>query len=156
MTSSQIFLIGFALFRVYMKQWKTPENGKKFDPYFRQAEKKYGLPRGLLSRMAYQESRFRPDIISGQTKSKAGAVGLMQIIPAYHPNVNPLDPVASIDYAASFMAALHRQFKSWRLALGAYNWGAGNMKKYLSKTKIMPVETRNYISNIAGDVGFIL
>ncbi len=49
----------------------------------------YNLPKNLLARVAYQESHFRPSIINGTQKSSKGAVGIMQIIPKWHPNVDP-------------------------------------------------------------------
>ena len=103
-------------------------------------------------RLAYQESRFRPDIISGQTVSSAGAVGIMQIVPRWHPEVNALDPAAAIAYAGKFLASLYRQFGTWELALQAYNWGPGNLKKYLAQGGTLPVETANYSGQILTDI----
>lgn len=119
-----------------------------------QAEAVNGIPPLMLARLAYQESRFRQDIISGQKISSAGAVGIMQIVPRWHPDVNPLDVGASIRYAAKYLASLYRQFGSWELALQAYNWGPGNLSKYL-KGQIggMPTETANYSRQILADVG---
>lgn len=115
------------------------------------AEDKYGIPRDLLARQAYQESRFRPDIIDGTTKSPAGAEGFMQIVPAYHPDVDPLDTPAAIDYAGKIMAGWYNQFGSWDLALAAYNAGPGNVKKYGNAVPPF-TETQNYVAQIMGDV----
>lgn len=115
------------------------------------AETANGLPSGLLARLLYQESRYRPEIINGTVKSRAGAVGIAQIIPRWHPGVNPLDPLASIDYAAAYLAKLYRQFGAWPLALAAYNWGPGNVAK--NGLTGAPTETRNYWSQILADLG---
>lgn len=117
------------------------------------AEARHGIPSDLLVRLAYQESRFRQDIITGKVVSSAGAVGIMQIVPRWHPNVNPLDPSAAINYAANYLASLKRQFGSWQLALQAYNWGPGNLKKYLTQGGSLPAETSNYSSQILADIG---
>lgn len=115
------------------------------------AEAKYGIPTDLLARQAYQESRFRPDIISGLNASPAGALGLMQIVPKYHPTAEPLNTPAAIDYAARFMAQLRAQFGSWPLALAAYNAGPGNVSKY--GNQVPPFnETQNYVAQISADV----
>jgi len=133
--------------------WETPDNGKKYDVYFRQAELINNLPPGLLSRIAYQESRFREDIITGATKSSAGAVGLMQIVPKWHPDVNPLDPIASINYAGEYMARLYNRFGDWKTALAAYNWGQGNVaRKGINR---LPQETANYVRDISRDIGLV-
>lgn len=137
--------------RGYSSTWEIPEKGLKFAGYFDDAERRYSLPEGILSRMAYQESRFRDDIITGEVKSSAGATGLMQIIPRYHPNVDPLDPVASIYYAAKYLKGLYNQFGTWAQALAAYNWGPGNLDEFGIANA--PSETRNYVMQISNDIG---
>lgn len=115
------------------------------------AETKYGIPHDLLARQAYEESRFRPDIINGTTPSSAGALGIMQIVPRFHPTATPLEPASAIDYAGNFLASLYRQFGSWPLALAGYNAGAGNVTKY--GNQIPPFdETQKYVAEITADV----
>lgn len=126
------------------------EKGAKYLPILWAAEDKYGIPRDVLARLAYQESRFRDDIITGKTVSSAGALGIMQIVPKFHPGVDPLNVPAAIDYAGKFLAQQKKQFGSWSLALAAYNAGPGNVGKYGG---IPPfTETRNYVSQILADV----
>lgn len=148
--------IGLAIFAtaggVALVYWKRSANAAKFLPALNAAEDAYDIPRDLLARVAYQESRFRDDVISGKTVSGAGAQGIMQIVPRWHPNVNPLDPYAAINYAAGFLASLKKQFGSWRLALAAYNWGAGNLSKNLNTPGTWPQETLDYVSQIVKDV----
>ena len=115
------------------------------------AEDRYGIPRDLLVRQAYEESHFRPDIISGATVSAAGALGIMQIVPKFHPTADPLNVTAAIDYAAGFLSTLHEQFGSWSLALAAYNAGPGNVHKY-GNTVPPFAETQKYVADIIGDV----
>ncbi|MBZ0105526.1 MAG: lytic transglycosylase domain-containing protein [Sulfuricella denitrificans] len=120
------------------------------------AESVNSIPANMLARLAYQESHFRQDIISGQKISSAGAVGIMQIVPRWHPDVDPLDPFASIAYAGRYLASLYRQFGRWDLALQAYNWGPGNMAAYLAgRIQNMPIETANYSRQILADIGSI-
>lgn len=138
-------------------QWQKvaarPENAR-YIALLNAAEQKYGIPQNLLVRLAYQECRFREDIIAGRTVSAAGAVGIMQIVPRWHPDVNPLVPELAIDYAGKFLSGLHRQFGTWELALQAYNWGSGNLKKYLNnQTATLPRETQNYSNQILADLG---
>lgn len=132
--------------------------GEKYRPLFDRAEAQYSLPQGLLFRQAFQESRFRDDIVSGETRSPAGAVGIMQIIPKWHPEIGErgaLDPAIAIPYAAKFMRQLYNQFGSWEKALAAYNWGPGNLQKQPDPYK-WPTETRNYVTSIARDVPAVL
>jgi soluble lytic murein transglycosylase-like protein len=124
---------------------------------FSSAGAQHGLPAGLLEAVAYRESRFRQDIIDGTTRSSAGAVGIMQIIPRWHPEVGEagaLDPNRAIPYAAKYLQQLHRQFGTWPLALAAYNWGQGNLAKWQSGTiSSWPTETRVYVEEITRNAG---
>ena len=114
------------------------------------AELREGLPHDLLARLLWQESHYRPEIINGSVASPAGALGIAQIVPRWHPGVDPLDPFASIDYAARYLRDLRRQTGSWKMALAAYNWGIGNL---LGKGwNMAPLETRNYVADISGDL----
>lgn len=115
-------------------------------------ERKHNMPVGLLVRLAYQESRFRKDVITGYKVSRAGALGIMQIVPRWHPGVNPLNPGEAIEYAGNYLASLYRQFGTWELALQAYNWGQGNLRKYLVQGGALPSETSNYSGQILADL----
>lgn len=138
--------------------WAIPElNRKRAAPFlgaFAAAESKYGLPPDLLNRVAYQESRYNPD-----AKSPVGAIGIMQFMPATAAEfgINPLNPLQSIDAAGRYLAQLYKMFNSWPIAIAAYNWGPGNMRKHLAKhgglnVAAIPDETRKYLS-IASDIG---
>lgn len=132
-------------------RWQVPDRAAPYIERIRTAERKHGLPHNLLARVLYQESRYRDDIINGEVLSSAGAVGIAQIVPRWHPDVDPLNVSAAIDYAGQYLAQLHRQFGSWPLALAAYNWGPGNVST--KGPASYPEETRNYVAQITGDVG---
>ncbi len=131
---------------------------KKADVYLsalKRSESSNGLPNGLLVRMAYQESRFRPEIIFGGENS-AGAIGILQIIPRWHPDVDPSNPYDSIDYAGGLMRRLFERFGQWDKALAAYNWGETNVsKRWTGDYNDLPMETKNYILEIGADVGVV-
>jgi len=134
-------------------KWKQAKNAEKYLPALRAAELRYGLPPDLLARVAYQESRFRDDIVNGTTRSSAGAVGLMQVVPRWHPTLGEagaLDPARAIDYAGNYLRQLHVQFKSWPLAVAAYNAGPGNVQKYKGVPPF--AETQNYVKQVFGDL----
>lgn len=131
--------------------WKTPEKGLKYEPEFKMAEMYYNIPKGLLSRMAYQESRYNPFAVSA-----AGAKGLMQFMPKTWAewktgDYDILDPKAQIAAAAKYMRWLYSRTNSWTLALAAYNWGIGNLEK--KGFQSAPKETRVYVAEISKDVG---
>jgi soluble lytic murein transglycosylase-like protein len=145
-----MLILGAAMLAKKSRAWKDSPKAQPFLARLASAERKYGLPTDLLARIAYQESRWRDDIVTGALKSSAGAVGLMQIVPAYHPGVNPLDVSAAIDYAGKYIQQLYRQFGRWDLAVAAYNAGPGNVKKYAG---IPPFrETQNYVREVFADL----
>ncbi|WP_432209983.1 lytic transglycosylase domain-containing protein [Marinobacter alkaliphilus] len=135
--------------------WQPPERAAPYLDIIRETEEAEGLPFNLLARVLYQESRYRPDIIDGRTVSSAGAQGIAQIVPRWHPNVDPLDPVAAIRYAGGYLRDLYSMFGNWEQALAAYNWGPGNLSKVKNDPNWLaraPLETRNYVTQIGGDV----
>ena len=104
-------------------------------------EKKYKMPSGILQNIAYHESRYNPNAISHK-----GAIGIMQIHPRWHKGVNPYNPFASIKYGAKYLNLLYKQFGSWEVALAAWNWGQGNVRKYTFYKA--PRETKAFIKNV--------
>ena len=130
------------------KAWALPDAGMQWEAEFRDAERLFGLPDDLLARMAQQESSYQPDAVS-----TAGAVGLMQIVPRWHPGVDPLDPLASIYYAGRYMRENYDRFGTWSEALAAYNWGPTALAEHGLANA--PEETRNYVTAITGDLGII-
>jgi cell wall-associated NlpC family hydrolase len=115
---------------------------------FAAAEKKYGLPSGMLAAVAQQESGGNANAVSA-----AGAEGLMQLMPstAASHGVNAFDANQAIDAAGSILAGDLSQFGSVQLALAAYNAGAGAVQQYGG---IPPyTETQNYVRNITAMMG---
>ena len=121
---------------------------KKYAPLVKAAEKKYGLPDNLLARLIQNESRYKPN-----ATNPSGAQGIAQIIPRWHPGVDPFNPIEAIPYAAKYLARLHKRFGSWDKALAGYNYGPTNVSKLINKYgkywKLrLPIETKNYIWDI--------
>lgn len=150
-------LVGY----IVMKKWELPKTAAPYLVEIRNAESVNGLPHDLLARLLYQESHFRPDIITGALKSAAGAIGIAQIVPKFHPGVDPLDPVASIRYAGQFLAQLKKQLGTWDKAVAGYNTGAGNVQKAIAKAanaksdwlNFVADETKAYVREILSDIG---
>lgn len=144
--------VGLFIMTVPRRRWQTPPAGEEFEPYFELASNRYGLPPGLLSRVAYQESRY--DV---RARSGAGAEGIMQIVPRWHPGVEPgdEDPIDDIFYAAKVLRQWRDRFGSWELALAAYNGGPTRLAEVLESGddwfSLMPEETQNYVRAIGAD-----
>ncbi len=120
----------------------------RYNNLFIEAGNKYDIDPQLLAAVAKQESGFNP-----AAKSSAGALGLMQFMPATARSmgVDPLIPEQAVDGAARMLRDLKVKFGSIPLALAAYNAGPGNVQKYGG---IPPFrETQNYVKNILSMVG---
>lgn len=135
--------------------WKVNEY-PKYASAIREVERRYGIPQDLLGRILYQESRFRTDVIAGTNRSPVGALGIAQFMPdtAREMGVNPLDPFDAIDGAGRYLKKMHGLFGNWREAMMAYNWGPGNVRKWLQAGKgyPAPMETSTYIAQVTADV----
>lgn len=145
--------------RVVGAAWVPPSSAAPYLSAIATAERVNGIPENLLARLLYQESAFRPDVISGQVTSSAGALGIAQIIPRWHPGVDPLEPYGAIAYAGRYLAQLKQRFGTWDKALAAYNWGQGNLATVITQSgaawlddAALPNETRNYVAAITRDV----
>lgn len=100
------------------------------------------MPVGLFLAQISQESGWNP-----KARSPAGAIGIAQIVPRWHPGVNPNDPVASLKYAARLMASHYKKYGTWKDALSAYNSGRPwEVGQGIS-------ETNNYVKTILGKAG---
>lgn len=110
---------------------------------FIKAGQKYNISPALLAAVAKAESGFNPRAVSS-----AGARGLMQIMPgtAKGLGVNPMIPAQAVDGAARLLRSGLKEFGSVKLALAAYNAGAGAVHRY---NGVPPYsETQNYVRRV--------
>lgn len=116
-----------------------------------------------LALLPFVESAFNP-----QALSVARAAGMWQFIPStgkdYDLKQNVFrddrrDVLASTRAALDYLSRLHQMFGDWHLALAAYNWGEGNVKKAIARNEKaslpidyaslrMPAETRLYVPKL--------
>lgn len=111
----------------------------------RQAARKHNVPEELFLRLVQQESGWNP-----HAESHKGALGLAQLMPgtAQLLGVNPHDPKQNLEGGARYLSWQYRKFKSWRLALAAYNAGPKAVEEHGG---IPPYkETQNYVKVIWG------
>jgi cell wall-associated NlpC family hydrolase len=104
-----------------------------------------GVPASLIAAVAQQESGFNAGAVS-----KAGAEGIMQLMPATAKGLgvtDPLDATQSINGGADYLASLLQRFGgNTTLAVAAYNAGPGAVLKYGG---VPPYpETQHYVRNV--------
>lgn len=126
-------------------------NGAKFASLISGASDTYGVPQEILQNLLQQESGMNPNAVSSK-----GAQGVAQFMPgtAKDRGVQPFNPDSAIPGAASYLSDLSKQFNgNWGLALAAYNWGPGNVQKWVQSgadPKKLPKETASYVEAITG------
>ena len=111
-------------------------------PVIAAAERRNGLPSGLLDALVEVESGGRPHSISG-----AGAMGPGQLVPSTARLLGVSDPFDSeegVDGSARYLAEQLRRFRSIRLAVAAYNAGPG----VVAAGEAWPDETRAYVEQV--------
>lgn len=111
------------------------------------------LPVDFFVRLIWRESRFRPDVMGPVTANGQRAEGIAQFMPATaaeHNLTEPFNPSAALPKSGEFLAKLRDQFGSLGLAAAAYNAGAQRVRDYLSGSKSLPAETRNYVFATTG------
>lgn len=133
-----------------MSSWK--DGGETYLPGLGAAEITFGIPAGLLARIAFQESSWKTSVVNGTEKSAAGCVGLMQLNPRFFPDAGH-NWQADVVIAAKYLASLYQRFHDWQLACAAYNWGPTAVAHYLADENMdLPTETRRYVNQVFSDV----
>ncbi|MEM9708839.1 MAG: lytic transglycosylase domain-containing protein [Pseudomonadota bacterium] len=111
----------------------------------RGAARRHGIPEDLFLRLVQQESGWNPKALSHK-----GAYGLAQLMPATARSlgVNRNDPLQNLEGGARYLRAQFNRFRSWRLALAAYNAGPEAVERHGGVPPYR--ETQGYVRAILG------
>ncbi len=129
---------------------KGTENRKKYTKeeilnIISEVSAKHGVNEKLVRALIKQESGFNPTVVS-----KAGAEGLMQLMPETAKALgvaDAKDPVQNVDGGVRYLKSMMKKYKgNLLLALAAYNAGPGAVDKYGGVPPYK--ETQNYVKNI--------
>ncbi len=141
---------------------RMAERGGRYLFHIVEEVQKRGLPTELAL-LPFVESAFNPEAMS-----HASASGMWQFMPATGKVFNlkqnvfrddRRDVLASTKAALDYLQKLHGMFGDWHLALAAYNWGEGSVRRAILRNKArglptdyqslpMPNETRFYLPKL--------
>lgn len=112
--------------------------------HIEEAARQTGLPAALIDAVIRTESGYRVGAVS-----RAGAQGLMQLMPATARELgvtNPLDARQNILGGSRYLRKMYDRFGSVRLALAAYNAGPGAVDRHRG---VPPYgETQRYVDTV--------
>ncbi|MCS3902870.1 soluble lytic murein transglycosylase-like protein [Methylohalomonas lacus] len=136
------------------KGWQEPsydtsrfkQNQRRFADLITEAAEQYVLPDSLVHAVVTAESAYDPNALSS-----AGALGLMQLMPATAKRFGVSDrknPRANVYAGTRYLKQLLGMFDNdVRLALAAYNAGENAVIKYDNQIPPYP-ETQNYVRKV--------
>lgn len=120
-----------------------------------EASLRFGVPERWIVEVIHVESGGVPSAVS-----RAGAIGLMQVMPATYARLrlryglggNPYDPRDNIIAGAAYLREMYDRYGAPGF-LAAYNAGPGRWEAYLAGAQRLPDETMRYLARLGPVVG---
>lgn len=128
---------------------------EEVDAHVAEASKRFDMPELWIREVIRQESGGRTTVNGKPIVSKAGAMGLMQVMPATYDEMrrkhnlgsDPFDPHDNIIAGTAYLREMYNLFGAPGF-LGAYNCGPGCYGDYLAGKRGLPGETKRYIASV--------
>lgn len=125
-----------------------------------QASLRFGIPARWIEQVIRAESGGYTALDGRPIRSRAGAIGLMQLMPATWASMrarldlgtDPDDPHDNILAGSLFLRLMYDRF-GYPGLFAAYNAGPALYARHLAGGAPLPVETRAYLAKIAGPIG---
>jgi len=120
------------------------------------AARRFGIPEAWIWAVMRVESGG-----NSRAVSRAGAMGLMQIMPAtwarlrarYGLGPDPFDVRDNIMAGAAYLREMHDRYGNASAMLAAYNAGPGRYDHFVSRGRPLPPETVGYLAQLAPITG---
>ena len=129
----------------------------RWGPLVDTAAARCGVPAPWIERVMRAESGGQTMLGGRPIVSRAGAMGLMQLMPATWAEMrsslalgsDPHDPADNIVAGACYLRLMYDRF-GYPGLFGAYNAGPGRYAAWLAGRGALPSETRAYLASVAG------
>lgn len=121
-----------------------------------EASRRFGLPVAWIEQVMLAESRGMTLWQGRPITSRAGAMGLMQLMPATWAAMrdalglgqDPYDPRDNILAGTAYLRTMYDRF-GYPALFAAYNAGPGRYQASLTGGRALPVETRDYLLKVS-------
>jgi len=138
----------------------SPAGGDPVDRWaseIAEASIRFGIPETWIRRVMRAESGGRTRLGGRPIESRAGAMGLMQLMPAtwrevrraYGLGTDPHEPRDNILAGAAYLRAMYDRF-GYPGLFAAYNAGPHRYEQHLVAGRRLPAETLAYVAQVAG------
>ena len=125
-------------------------------PYIAEASTRFGVPTAWIEAVMQAEGRGRTTLNGRPIRSAAGAIGLMQLMPATWADMrarlglgtNPDDPRDNILAGTLYLRLMYERF-GYPGLFAAYNAGPGRYAELLAGRRTLPSETIGYLASVA-------
>jgi soluble lytic murein transglycosylase-like protein len=132
------------------------ESVATWQPFIREASLRFGIPCEWIERVMRAESGGQTQWKGRPIRSSAGAMGLMQLMPATWADMrmrlglgnNPDDPRDNILAGTFYLRLMYDRF-GYPGMFAAYNAGPGRYAEHLSGRRALPAETVGYLATVA-------
>jgi len=130
---------------------------ERWRPFIDEASLRSGIPSAWIERVMRAESAGQTTLNGRPIISRAGAMGLMQLMPgtwaelraALGLGTNPHNPHDNIVAGAAYLRLMYDRF-GYPGLFAAYNAGPARYAAYLATGRTLPGETRAYLTAVGG------
>ena len=135
---------------------ERPAAAHPYAAHIAEASQRFGIPEHWIRAVLRAES-------AGDVRavSTAGAMGLMQVMPATWAGLrvrhglgrDPYDPRDNILAGTAYLREMFDRYGNVAAMLAAYNAGPGRYDEYLATGRTLPAETRAYVAALTPIIG---
>lgn len=126
----------------------------------KEASVRFAVPEVWIRSVMREESGGRTEIGGRPVVSRAGAMGLMQLMPgtwsemrkAHGLGADPFDPHDNVIAGTAYLRAMYDRF-GYPGLFAAYNAGSGRYATRLAGGAPLPLETRRYVASLVRATG---
>ena len=127
----------------------------RWRPYMAEASARFGIPINWIERIMRAESAGMTVLNGRPITSRAGAMGLMQVMPGtwsalrarLHLGDDPYDPRDNILAGTAYLRLMYDRF-GYPGLFAAYSAGPGRYAAHLRTGRPLPGETRDYLAKV--------